>query len=139
MYFMLIFAFTSFAPSLNYNIVKSKIITNIILYYPFSISYFTFSHNATSMTFHQELQKEADYIQTDVEYMALQDESEFSQPLRSIDQMKSELGGFSTALTELDSKLNTARTLFMNVGKVSGDLLYHCFCYLLRFSHPPFP
>ena len=67
----------------------------------------------------QDLEKEADYIYTDVDYMALQDSSEFSQSLTAIENMKSELDMFNSRLVELNDKLLTSSTVFSNVTKVS--------------------
>lgn len=51
--------------------------------------------------------------------MALKDLSEFTDSLKSIEKMKSELLDFNNRLVDLTEKFSTAAAVFKNVAKVS--------------------
>ena len=51
--------------------------------------------------------------------MALQDLSEFTESLKSIDRMKNQLHEFNNKLEDLNEKFNSTSAVFSNVAKVS--------------------
>ena len=50
--------------------------------------------------------------------MALQDLSEFTESLKSIDRMKNQLHEFNNKLEDLNEKFNSTSAVFSNVAKV---------------------
>lgn len=55
--------------------------------------------------------------------MALQDLSEFTESLKSIERMKKQLNEFDDKLVDLNEKFNSTSAVFSNVAKVRWHVL----------------
>lgn len=67
----------------------------------------------------KELQRDADLIHTDVEYMAIQDDAELADAFKSIERMKTELHSFNQRLNMLKDRAAIVSTVYTNISKVS--------------------